>query len=79
MNHCKDCKYWKQLPDSIKWGECTHPKVATGNFNRKYEGLAPVPLKHSNLRYRTNKACQTRFVAIGEEEPKPVKNEMDFF
>lgn len=78
MKYCKDCIYWK--PDFSKvsnkglvmYGNCQHPDCKTsGSFhdhrqNRDGSGRIDWTARHTNSRYRCNKACETRFKSIRE-------------
>lgn len=58
---CRECIYWKRTSD--KYGDCTHPKVATGYFlNHTPWCKEGYKAKHTAFRYKGQQACKTRFI-----------------
>lgn len=74
MNYCKDCLYWKPDLSTAKtksgpmYGKCQHPQCLTGGYfhdhRQRRDGTERMDwtARHTNDRYRCQKACSTRFV-----------------
>ena len=57
---CKDCAHWKHTHDM--WGKC---EIAlNGQWFTNYTKLKPkgYSCRHTNSRYKGQRACKTRFI-----------------
>ena len=58
---CRECIYWKRKSD--KYGDCTHPKAASGYFlNHTRWCKEGYRARHTTHRYKGQQACKTRFI-----------------